>query len=255
MLSLTKIENNDGLEFHIDTATGLAYCSQRAAARMLGVDQGNLNRHLNKGDVNIEMISAEIQTPGGLQGVVLLSAVHVSKLALRYNVELAEKMLECGANIYMLGVAGYKVQVIEQPKELSRRQILQMAIDAEDRADALAAQIEADSEATAIGKVLEHNARGNIRIGEFAKILGVGQNKYFDELRQDGIIMQTGRLPYQEHMGAKRFTVTEVLVNGKWYPVALITPKGQTYLAKRHAKFVKRQAATEAVELLMPAIV
>lgn len=114
MLSLTKIENNDGLEFQVDTENGLAYCSISAAARMLGVDKGNLSKYL-KGVVNIEPISAEIQTAGGLQGVVLLSSEQVFKLALRYNLELAEKMGSAGANIYMLGLAGYRT-VIEQPQ-------------------------------------------------------------------------------------------------------------------------------------------
>ncbi len=256
MLSLTKYENNDGLEFQIDTATGLAYASVRATERMLDVAPGTISMFLKtQAAKDLVLFDAEVQTPGGLQGAKLLSSEQVFNLAFKYNLDLAQKMGAAGANIYMLGIAGYKVQVIEQPKELSRKDLALMVIAESDRADALAAQIEADSEATDIGKVFEHNTKGNIRIGEFAKILGVGQNKYFDELREDRIIMQTGRLPYQEHMNAKRFTVTEVLSNGKWYPVALITPKGQTYLAKRHAKFVERQAATERVELLLPAMV
>lgn len=240
MLSLTKFENNDGLEFQIDTASGLAYCSISAAARMLETPRITVNDAV-KGCRDFPLISAEIQTAGGLQGVRMLNSEHLFNLALRYNLDLAQKMGAVGANIYMLGVAGYKVQAVEQPRELSRRQILQMAIDAEDRADALAAKIEADSEATAIGKVFQFNAKGNIRIGEFAKILGIGRNTYFAELREDGLIPHGERLAYQRYIRAGYFTSTEVLKNDRLWPVALITPKGQPYLAKRHAKYLAAQ--------------
>jgi prophage antirepressor-like protein len=120
---------------------------------------------------------------------------------------------------------------------------------------ALAAQIEADSDATTLGKAIA-KAPNNIRIGDFAKSIDMGQNRYFDELRTDGIIQQTSTLPYQRFLDAKYFVVTQIISgNGKTYPVALITPKGQTYLAKRHRKFISQEAMRDAIECQVVALV
>lgn len=138
------------------------------------------------------------------------------------------------------------------PTELSRLEILQMALDSETKAIALAAQIEANSERTALGAAIEVSEE-HIRIGEMAKQLGIGQNKYFDELRDCGIIMAAGRLPYQQYM--KYFKVTQVQQNGKWYQVALVNGKGQAYLAKRHHQWIESQAVNDIAEMQLPSIV
>ncbi len=122
--------------------------------------------------------------------------------------------------------------------ELSRLEILQLALSSEQEKLALQAQIEADRPATELGKAIE-KAESNIRVGDFAKVIGTGQNRYFEELRECKIIMATGTLPYQRFLNDGYFVVTEVVVNNKVYPVALITPKGQSYLAKRHQQHLQ----------------
>lgn len=66
--------------------------------------------------------------------------------------------------------------------KLSRLEILELALDSEKRAieseklaSTLQAQIEADADATALGKAIA-KAPNNIRIGDFAKSIGMGQN-------------------------------------------------------------------------------
>ncbi|MGL4617896.1 MAG: phage antirepressor KilAC domain-containing protein [Chroococcidiopsis sp.] len=141
------------------------------------------------------------------------------------------------------------------PIELSRREILQLALEAEDRILLLEAQIEADADATILGKAIA-KAPNNIRIGDFAKSIGMGQNRYFDELRNDGIIQQTSTLPYQQFINAGYFVVTQIIAgNGRTYPAALITPKGQPYLAKRHSKYISREAMRDAIECQVVALV
>jgi hypothetical protein len=50
--------------------------------------------------------------------------------------------------------------------------------------------------------------------------------------------------------------VTQIISgNGKTYPVALITPKGQAYLAKRHSKFISRETVRDAIECQVVALV
>lgn len=120
---------------------------------------------------------------------------------------------------------------------------------------ALQAQIEADADATTLGKAIA-KAPNNIRIGDFAKSIGIGQNRFFDQLREMGIIQQTSTLPYQQFLNAGYFVVTQIIAaNGRTYPVALITPKGQKYLVKRHQKFISRETVRDAIECEVVAIV
>jgi anti-repressor protein len=118
----------------------------------------------------------------------------------------------------------------------------------------LQAQIEADEPATTLGKAIGC-ASNCIRIGDFAKAIGMGQNTYFQELRDDSIIQLTSVLPYQRYLTAGYFVVTEVVKNKRIFMVAMITPKGQVYLAKRHQKYVLRDRTEDAMEKVISAIV
>jgi hypothetical protein len=124
-LSLVRFDR-DGLELFIDEATGRAYASIRATARMVGKDSSTIQRWV--GVAKLELLKAEVQTPGGLQGAALLSSDQVFKAAIKYNPELAEKMGAAGSNVYMCGVAGYKVAVMtNQALERLEKQFLPTA--------------------------------------------------------------------------------------------------------------------------------
>jgi anti-repressor protein len=132
---------------------------------------------------------------------------------------------------------------------------MRLAVEAEEKAVALQAQIEATAPATALGQLIE-GAVNNIRIGDFAKSIGMGQNRYFDQLRSDGIIQQMpSTVPYQKWINSGYFKVTQIQQQTskglKTFPVALITPKGQLWLAKRH----KREQALVTIEAQVSAVV
>jgi hypothetical protein len=111
-MKLLRIENNDGLEFHVDEATGLAYASVRATERMLNTGDGTIRKFIaSQSAEKFPCKTAEILTDAGLRSAELLSAEQVFLLAIKYSPELALKMGAAGANIFMLGMAGYKVQV------------------------------------------------------------------------------------------------------------------------------------------------
>jgi phage antirepressor YoqD-like protein len=246
--------DSEGLELVVDTTTGKAYASISATARMLEIDASNLAKHIKNPLVNYPTLDAEIPTTQGLRSSVLLSSNSIFKLALKYHPQLAEAMGDAGANVYMLGLAGYKVQ-IEQPN-LPTDELgwMELAVAKKKEALSLAAQIEADRPATELGKAIG-KSDNNIRIGDFAKAIGMGQNKYFDELRECKIIMATGTLPYQRFLNDGYFVVTEAIVNNKAYPVSLITPKGQAYLVKRHQQHLKSVSIECQVESSLMAIV
>jgi transposase-like protein len=130
--------DRDGLELIIDTATGLAYATVSAIARMLGVNKGTIS----KGVANYNEIPADIETAGGLQAVSLYPADVVLKLAIKHNPELAERMGTTGANLYMLGLAGYQVK-IEPVKPKTALELAKEQVKLLEQLELQAAQIEA----------------------------------------------------------------------------------------------------------------
>jgi phage antirepressor YoqD-like protein len=239
--------DSEGLELVVDTITGNAYASKSATARMLEIDEKTVRNQVNSSD-KYSIITAQIPTAAGLRSSDLLPANAVFKLALKYHPLLAEAMGAAGANVYLLGLAGYKVE-IEQPT------IPKTYAAALLESGRLAMQIEQDREATELGKAIA-KAPNNIRIGDFAKSIGMGQNRYFDELRDCGIIQQTSNTPYQRYLEGGWFVVTQIIAaNGKTYPVSLITPKGQAYLVKRHNQYISRETVRDAIECQVVAMV
>jgi anti-repressor protein len=206
-----------------------------------------------------QVINLPLETTGGIQDVLFVFEAGATFLISRSRTA-AGKKLNCWIHSEVLPsirkTGGY------QKPELSKIDLARMVIASEEakieserRVLTLQSQIEADEPATTLGKAIA-KAPNNIRIGDFAKSIGCGQNRYFDELREDGIIQQTSTLPYQQFINAKYFVVTQIIaVNGRTYPVALITPKGQTYLAKRHRKFISQETMRDAIECQVVALV
>lgn len=121
-LSLVRFDCN-GLELFIDQSTGRAYASINATARMCGRNESTVRSLVSAR--KLELLEAEVQTPGGLQGARLLSSEQVFEVALQYSPDLAKKMGAAGANVYMCGIAGYKVSAIaNQSLERLERQFL-----------------------------------------------------------------------------------------------------------------------------------
>jgi hypothetical protein len=121
-LSLVRFDR-DGLELFVDESTGRAYASIRATARMVGKGESTIRAFIGAQD--FDLLKAEVQTQNGLQGARLLSSDQVFKAALTYCPALAEKMGAAGSNIYMCGVAGYKVAVMtNQALEKLEKQFL-----------------------------------------------------------------------------------------------------------------------------------
>jgi len=80
-----------------------------------------------------------------------------------------------------------------------------------------------------------------VNIGEFAKTIGTGQNKLFEELRKDKYLIPDGgkrNLPYQKYIDQGLFIVKEVVKKTedkvKLFSQTQITPKGQVFLANKY---------------------
>jgi len=81
----------------------------------------------------------------------------------------------------------------------------------------------------------------NITVGEFAKILGTGQNLFFEWLRNHKYLIALGakkNLPYQNYLQMGIFDVKETVVgpegNTRLHSQTFITPKGQVYLTGKY---------------------
>lgn len=70
--------DKDGLELVIDDRTGETFATIRGYARMVGKTKQSINKRV-KGVNQATVKSAEIQTPGGLQGVTLIPESTISK--------------------------------------------------------------------------------------------------------------------------------------------------------------------------------
>jgi len=113
--------DRDGIELVINTQTGEAFATQRGYTRMSGLSKQAISKRCSQGVNQSQIKTAEIQTPGGIQGVNLIPARLVFKWAIKDNPDLAEAMGEAGATVYMHQLAGFKVsstatEPIAQPK-------------------------------------------------------------------------------------------------------------------------------------------
>ncbi len=114
--------DRDGLELIVNTDTGMAYASVSAVARMLKISKSTASEAFG----NHETTKAEIHTQQGSRTVRAVSADVVFDLAFTYNPQLAKAMGTAGANLYLLGLAGYRAKIEAKPKtalELAKEQV------------------------------------------------------------------------------------------------------------------------------------
>jgi phage antirepressor YoqD-like protein len=233
--------DSQGLELVVDTTTSKAYASKRATARMLEVDEKTVR---NCAD-SYTVINAQIQTPAGLRSADLIPAFVVFKLAQKYHPQLADRMGDAGANLYLLNLAGYKAQIVESPKvpQTYAAALLEagrLAMELE----AASAKIEADAPMVGYATAVQCSDH-TIEMNEFAKMIGTGRTRLFRVMRDAGVIMQGSTLPYQKFCDAGYFEVSQsVTTDGKLIPFALVTGKGQIWLKKRLDKSSAIEDAT-----------
>lgn len=91
----------------------------------------------------------------------------------------------------------------------------------------------------------------SIHIGNFAKLIGVGQNTMFGWLRQNGYLGKNGssyNIPVQKYLNMGIFTLKENIVTDKfgnsviYPPTPLVTGKGQVYLYDKYNQSQWQQA-------------
>lgn len=99
-------------------------------------------------------------------------------------------------------------------------------------------QIESDKPKVEFAMAVR-NMQGACPVSSFSKTLGIGRNKFFKMMREDGFLMKNN-LPYQRYLDNVCFLVNESIPytgsEGKTHPAftTMITGKGQVMLEKRY---------------------
>jgi phage antirepressor YoqD-like protein len=130
-------------------------------------------------------------------------------------------------------------------RELSKMEILQMALESEQQKLVLQQQLEIQAPKVAfVDKYVAGN--GNKTFRQVAKLLQIKEYKFREFLESNRIMYKLNGewTAYQNHVDAKRFHVkTGMSDSGHAFNHALFTPKGIEWIAGELAKFNLRGAA------------
>lgn len=182
----------------------------------------------------------------GPRGMVLIPEPDIYRLAVRSKLPSAERFELWVFDEVLPAIrktGGYMVDVPDEtPEEIMARALI-MAQDTLRRRDERLKQLETKIELDApkvefADTVME--AETDIPIGMVAKFIGIGRNKFFEILRNEGILAKSGRtknVANQPYIDRGYFTVTEkpIEINETVILkfVTLVTPKGQDWLIKK----------------------
>lgn len=134
-----------------------------------------------------------------------------------------------------------ELEMAPQPFELSRMDLIQLALRAETENIALAAKIAIDAPKVRFAETIRA-IDGVCHIEKVAKTIGIGRTKFFRRLREDHILISGSNLPYQKYIDKGYFTVIEGNPfsdsKGVEHPTftAMVTGAGQVFLVRKYAK-------------------
>lgn len=174
-----------------DVATTLGYVNPGKAIRMHCKQEGGPKRY-------------PLQTLGGVQQFTFITEPDVMRLIISSKLPAAQRFErwvfeEVLPQIRRTG--SYNANQFS-PADLTRAEILRIALNAEEERLALATKNkELEPKADAYDTFID--ATGKYNVGTVAKMLGMGQNKLFKELRNRGVFIAKGanaNTPYQRYM-------------------------------------------------------
>jgi hypothetical protein len=121
-LSLAQFEN-DGIEIYIDANSGESFTSVSGYARLSGRAKSTILRRL-KGVADQEIKTTQIQTPGGLQGVALITEDLIAEWLPKDNPKMCKDFIKLGVRKFNYTLAKYsepeKTKLPELPPEPNR---------------------------------------------------------------------------------------------------------------------------------------
>lgn len=206
----------------VDVAAILGYQTTKDATRLL--DEDEKGGHI-------------LPTPGGAQELTIISESGLYSLILRSRKDEARpfrKWVTAEVLPSIRRTGNYQLAAPPSYPDALR----QLADSLEARAQAEAALQLAAPKVEAFEALMDSTSTYLVR--EAAKLLGLGQNRLYTFMRQQGIVIPGSCEPYQQHIDAGRFVVKTVpYMRGTEQAsskTTYVTTKGLDYLRRRLAE-------------------
>lgn len=176
----------------------------------------------------------KLPTKGGMQELTIINESDLYSLVLKSETNNSKKFQEWVTSQVLPSIRKTGSFSVNQKPELSIEQMTLMVIqNLQSKISEQQKQLEEQKPKVEFAEKIS-NTENAISVGEFAKVLKIGQNKLFDWLRQNKYLM-SNNIPYQRYVELGYFKVIEWVLDAKNQVKfkTLITGKGQMYLTDK----------------------
>lgn len=175
-----------------------------------------------------------LKTSGGMQDLSIIDESGLYKLILASKKPNAIKFKEWVTEKILPSIRKTGSYSVEPKKELSIEEMTLLVIqNMQSKIADQSKQLEEQKPKVEFAEKIVNTGNG-VSIGDFAKTIGLGQNKLFDWLRDNKYLM-SNNIPYQKYIDAGYFKVIEWVLEKKNEAKfkTLITGKGQEYISSK----------------------
>lgn len=176
----------------------------------------------------------KLPTKGGMQELTIINESDLYSLVLKSETNNSKKFQDWVTSQVLPSIRKTGLYSVNQKPELSIEQMTLMVIqNLQSKISEQQKQLEEQKPKVEFAEKIS-NTENAISVGEFAKVLKIGQNKLFDWLRQNKYLM-SNNIPYQRYVELGYFKVIEWVLDAKNQVKfkTLITGKGQMYLTDK----------------------
>jgi len=175
-----------------------------------------------------------LMTSGGMQELSIINESGIYKLVLASKKPEAIKFKEWVTEKILPSIRKTGSYSVTPKKELSIEEMTLLVIqNMQSKIADQSRQLEEQKPKVEFAdKVV--NTNNAISVREFGKVIGMGEKKFFEWLRNNKLLMESN-MPYQKYVEAGYFKVIEWVLEAKNQVKfkTLITGKGQLYIAER----------------------
>ena len=176
----------------------------------------------------------KLPTKGGLQELTLINESDLYLLVLKSETNNSKKFQEWVTEKILPSIRKTGSYSVNPKPELSIEEMTLLVIqNMQSKIADQFKQLEEQKPKVEFAEKIVNTGNG-VSIGEFAKTIGLGQNKLFDWLRKNKYLM-SNNIPYQQYIDNGYFKVIEWVLEKKNEAKfkTLITGKGQEYISGR----------------------
>lgn len=176
----------------------------------------------------------KLPTNGGMQELTLINESDLYSLVLKSDTKNSKQFQEWVTEKILPSIRKTGSYSVTPKPELSIEQMTLMVIEnLQTKIQDQSKQLELQKPKVEFAdKVV--NTNNAISVREFGKVIGIGEKKFFEWLRDNKLLMESN-MPYQKYVEAGYFKVIEWVLEAKNQVKfkTLITGKGQLYIAER----------------------